>query len=262
MHKFFIDSEIEVDRTVTLTGQEHLHLCNVLRAKAGETVTLINGSGFFYLAEIAEISKKQTTLNVLSKEADKGIAKTKLTVFMGLIRAEKMDLVVQKLTELNVTEIVPFESSYATAKTSQNKTERLNRIAIEACKQCGRADLVKIDETVKFNEVVNRVKDFSAVLFAYEGVLSLRDGHTTPTDEAIPSSHTPPLAGAPLYLKGEFLCNIPALALIIGSEGGFSELEAEQLIKAGAKVVSLGKRILRAETAAIALTAVVQSRDW
>ena len=233
MHRFFIEDKLTVGNEAMIEGQEHLHLSNVLRQRVGSQIELICGDGNFYLSEIVEIGKKQTIVNVISKRKDNGGLNVPISVFMGLIRAEKMDLVVQKLTELGVSELVPFVSAFNTAKASTNKRDRCLRISKEACKQCGRADVMEIGECIDFKQLLTRLAEFDLVLFAYENAKRL-------------------LSATLKELKPKKVC------IIIGSEGGFSETEVNVLDKAGAKVISLGKRVLRAETAAITAVSAVE----
>ena len=143
-----------------------------------------------------------------------------------------MELITQKISELGAVELVPFVSAFAQFKSI--RIDRLRTIAEESTKQCGRSSTLKIAEPMQFAEVCERLKEYDSIVFAYE------------------ASHAGGLA--------EVLSGVNTnerIALVVGSEGGFSPAEADALISAGARVVGLGKRILRAETAAIALTSAV-----
>ena len=144
-----------------------------------------------------------------------------------------MDWCVQKCTELGVTKIVPFVSNFTTVKQSDNKQERLMRVAIEACKQSGRAVVPEITAILTFNQVLAQLKEYEQIIVAFEQ-------ETAPAKDVISK-----------------LTKTKKVALIVGSEGGFSKNEVEQFIKLGAKSICMGKNILRAETASVALLSAV-----
>jgi 16S rRNA (uracil1498-N3)-methyltransferase len=150
---------------------------------------------------------------------------------MAYPKGDKLETVVQKSVELGASEIIPFESSRCIKRPAADKADkiadRLSRIAEEAAKQCGRSRLPKVAKQIKFSEVTERVKDHDLTLFCYEG-----EGATS--------------LKATLESYGK---EGGRIAVIIGSEGGFSEEEARLIIEAGAKCVNLGPRILRCETA-------------
>ena len=226
MKKFFA---IKEENEFIFEGDELAHF-NVLRCGLGEKVLCYGNDGLDYLCEVVSISKKRAVARIISFSQNVKNPKKNITLFQGLVKGEKLDLIVQKLTELGASELVTFESEFAVAKANNNKIERLNKVSREACKQCGRSLPLKIKESVKFKQMLEMLKEFEVVLFANE----------TNTKRNF-----------------EDFKNYNNIAIIIGSEGGFSENEINALNAVGAVNFGLGERILRAETAAIALCAII-----
>ena len=140
-----------------------------------------------------------------------------------------MEWCVQKTTELGVTKIIPFISTFTNVKPKDNKQERLSKIAVEACKQSGRNIMPQISNIVQYNEMLEKLKEYSQIIVAYEKETKSAKEIITKLDKTKP------------------------VAIIVGSEGGFSEQEIEDFKNLGASVISMGKNILRAETASVAL---------
>ncbi|MBQ3494126.1 MAG: 16S rRNA (uracil(1498)-N(3))-methyltransferase [Clostridia bacterium] len=225
MKKFFGQKN---DDEIIIDGEELNHLA-VLRCTKGEEVLCFAGDEFEYLCQISEINKKFARLNILNKQICKGNPKLNITIFQGLPKAEKLELITQKLCELGASSIVPFESNFTIAKPNPGKIERLNKIAKEASKQCGRSLPLQVENAVSFKQMLQMLKNFDVVLFANE---------------------KQKLEAADIEQKQN-------IAIIVGSEGGFSDVEIQQIKQTGAKCIGLGERILRTETASIALCAIV-----
>ena len=234
----FISNKINNDKVV-LDGIEHNHLKNVLRLTEGEEVIVVCGDEYDYTCVIEKISKGDSVLRVVGKEINDYNSKSDVTVFQALTRQDNMTLIVQKLTELGVKTFVPFESDYITSKDKFGKTNKLQDISNQSIKQCKRSMPMEIKSTMTFAEIVSNMKHYDLVLFANE-------------------------CERTMSLSRINFDNSAKIAIIIGSEGGFSPKEIDMLENAGVKSISLGKRILRAETASIALTAVVMSKvgEW
>ena len=225
MKKFFGRKEQDF---IIIDGEEINHLA-VLRCKQGENVVAYIGDEFEYNAQIVEISKKYAKLKILSKDVCKGNPTKNLTLFQALPKADKLDLVTQKLCELGATKIIPFESDFTVAKPNPNKIARLNKVSEEACKQCGRSLPLIVEDAISFKQMLEKFSEFDIVLFANEKER---------------------LASQEIQDKNN-------IAIIVGSEGGFSDKEIEQIKSHGAECIGLGERILRTETASIALCAIV-----
>ena len=227
--RFYIDKELYDNQYVSLEGDEFHHLANVMRARVGEKVCLFNGNGVFYFGEITQINKKNAEILINRSEKSKNEPLINLTIYQALAKGDKLSLVMQKITEIGATELAIFDSDFCDVKANTTRVDRLETIAISASKQCGRATITKQTGVFKLKEVAEKVKDYDAFLVAYEA----EDG---------------------LTLSNFLISNKPNLkniAIMIGAEGGFSEKEIDLLKTSGAKIVSLGNRILRTETASI-----------
>ena len=231
-YRFYVTKENIKGDVVTLDGDEHNHLSKVLRLNVGDNVTIISNDNLVRDCEITNITKRDTILEVLSTQPIKEDLPN-VTLFQALIRADKMDIVVQKCTELGVKELIPFESKFCTVQDKGNKLDRLNRIVLASCKQSGRLSAMNIHKTLQFNQLLTKLTEYDYIIFANEKEST----------------------SASMVLKQ--LDKQSKIAIIIGCEGGFSPDEAQSIIDAGAKSISLGKLILRAETASIALTSAI-----
>ncbi|MBQ9790909.1 MAG: 16S rRNA (uracil(1498)-N(3))-methyltransferase [Clostridia bacterium] len=232
--RYYVNNEIFEDSDVTIEGDEFVHLSSVMRSRVGDTVTLFCGDSFDYNGTIIEISKKYAVVHVDEKVQGVGFPEKNVTLFQALVKGDKLYIVVQKCTELGVHEIVHFESAFSDVKVGNKNIEKLEKVVISACKQCGSSVITKTNRELKFNQMLDEIKNHDAVLFAYE---KQGDNHISNVLKKIQ--------------------NLKNVAVIVGAEGGFSEDEAKQIVAAGAIPVSLGDRILRAETAGIVLPALV-----
>ena len=231
-HRYFLTS---IDgTTATVTGPEAAHLVKVMRIKEGDTVILTDKSGWDYTAAARTIEKEQITFNILSKEKNPAEPSKKLTVYMALPKADKLEFITQKMCELGAVRLVPFVSEYCVAQKSKkddSKITRLQKISDEACKQSGRSAPMTVDRTHTFKEILPQLADYDKVFLFYEhGTEKLSRTDFSAADN---------------------------VAIIIGSEGGFSQKEADLMVEKGAACVLLGSRILRCETAAVTAASLV-----
>lgn len=228
--RFFVE-EISGDY-VRIEGEEFFHAVNVLRIKVGDKIYLCDGSGFDYLSEIDTIEKKGFTAKIIEKQANECEPKKKLTLIAGYLKGDKTELVVQKAVELGVNKIVVFSSEFSSSYINENKLNRLNKVSMEASKQCGRAVAPKVEYADTLSKALEEGSDsqnkFFACEFAKKGDVDF------------------------IKLEG-------STSIVVGSEGGFSQKEYELALEKGYKTVYLGKRILRAETASIALVALIMN---
>ena len=221
-------------QTVTLTADEARHLREVLRLKPGDEVSVFDGEGREFRAVVAQARREFAELDVKDEVAPaQPESPLKITLAVALLKGEKFDLVVQKATELGVYRIVPLITRHADIKLrdasdAAKRVIRWQRIALEAAKQSGRALVPEVDQPRDFVSVVSPLNP--CFLF------SEKDGGG---------------------LSATTATNVTA---IIGSEGGWSDEELAEARAAGAQIVTLGGRILRAETAAITATALLQHR--
>lgn len=228
IRRFFAKPENMIGEFITLDGDEFLHMTKVLRYKVGYKAIVCLNDGYEHTCEITQINKKDAILKVQESNLidKKGI---ELTVFAGILKNNKLDFVIQKGVELGVDKFYPFISSYS-AETKFSK-ERSEQIAKDAAKQCGTTYLTEINDLIDFNSLQSKLDEYDTVLLAYE-------------NETINSVKN-------TEIKGK------KIAIIVGPEGGFKVEEMRQLKSLGAKVITLGKRILRAETASIVLSTLV-----
>ena len=236
--RFFIkDLILEIDKNYKLIDENYNYIVKVIRQKAGDKIIIANNSGYDFLCQITEVNKNNLTIEVLNKTLNKLEAKVNLTVCQALVKGDKFELILQKITELGATKLIPFNSQFTVVKANENKKERLEKIAIGATRQCGRTKMLNIEEVLTFKNLVNELKEYDLVLLAYEKA-------TNSLKETLTQANS---------LKN--------IAIIIGSEGGFSieEVEFLQSNLTNLKTISMGKRILRADTASIVLTSLVMS---
>jgi len=234
--RFFIRPEEIEHGFVRLTGDEAHHLRSVLRLAAGEEITLFDGTGNRFLARIDTISKTLVSATVIS-QGRSPLPKVRVELGQALLKGQKMELILQKITELGIDAIRPFFAEHGLQKIqTDSKIERWERIVLEACKQCDRAMPPRIHLPRKISELHNEIPPYDLKLFFWE-----QESRQT-LDEV--------LAGQ----EGK----ISSALFLVGPEGGFSAAEAAEAQAKGFLPVSLGSRILRAETATIAASAILQ----
>jgi len=235
MHRFFALPESFRDERVLLDSGETRHLRDVLRLAEGANVTVFDGCGSEYSCTVVEIKKSETELLVISKqEPASPESALKITLAAAMLKGEKFDLVVQKAVELGVIKLIPLQTARCDVKPrdASKRVERWRRIALEASKQTGRASLMKVREPMDFGAYLRSEQSPAQVI-----LFSERDGEKMASD-----------------LGGD------TLTAIVGPEGGWDDDEIRMARDLGLAVVTLGGRILRAETAAIAITTVLQHR--
>ncbi len=233
MAKRFFTSYTDGD-IILIQDEEYHHLVNVMRAQIGEQITVCFNDGYDNLCEIISLGKNLATLKIMSRQKNNAEADIDVTLFQAVPKGDKLDLIVQKSTELGVKKIVPFLSKFTQTKAISVKSDRLKKVATEAAKQCGRAVVPEIEEVKTFSEVLKTLDEYDYILMPYE-LEKTREIKTALIKANKPTS----------------------IAIIIGSEGGFCIDEIEQAKQCGADIVSLGNRILRAETAAISVMSIV-----
>lgn len=219
-------------QTVTLTSDEARHLREVLRLKPGDEVLVFDGAGKEFRAIVSQARREFAELELKDEiHSARPESPLQLTLAVALLKGEKFDLVVQKGTELGVNRFIPLTTRYADIRLrdeadAAKRVTRWQRIALEAAKQCGRAVVPEIDTPTTFDSII---KENSCFLFSERG------GQPLDTD-----------------LKAT------SLIAIVGSEGGWSDEELEQARAAKVPIVTLGGRVLRAETAAITVAVLFQ----
>ena len=231
MRRFFCDN-ITAD-IATITGDDAHHISRVLRMKTGDALSLCDGAGNEFDALITSVSPEAVVCTLGEPHSGEAESPVKVTLFQCLPKTGKMELIVQKCTELGVSAIIPVSSARCVVvpgKDYDKKRERYNRVALEAAKQSRRAMVPQVLPLIELKKI--DVQSFDLFLVAYE------DEDTVSLKQALRAANAP-----------------ASIALLIGPEGGLEEGEVAQLVKAGAVSVSLGKRILRTETAGMAMLA-------
>ena len=228
MKRFFVDT---IQDTTTLSGDEFEHAKNVLRIGVGAEVILLDNSGKEYTAVVSTVEKKQMLLHIVREELGTREANADICLLFGYLKnADKNEFIVQKAVELGVKKIGVFSSEFSSAYMNANKLERLNKVSREAAKQCLRS----VAPTVEYYDTLEKALDsanaYKHKLFACEFAEKSETSLSALQD---------------------------SVAIVVGSEGGFSRAEAVLASEKGYKLITLGKRILRAETAAVSLTSVV-----
>ncbi len=239
MPKFFteFDRAPQVGDTLVLTGANAAHIALSLRSKPGEQLTVGDGGAANCCCEITTITGDCVTLKVLAVEPVHSEPQVKISLFQALLKGDSFETVIQKSVELGVYEIYPVLCTRSISRPnpadSNKKVERWSRISEAAAKQCGRGIVPRIHPITAFAAAATLFCGFELPLFAYENSEKLL--------RTVLEGRTPPQKAA----------------VFVGPEGGFAPAEADRILTGGGLEVSLGKRILRAETAPLALLAAL-----
>jgi 16S rRNA (uracil1498-N3)-methyltransferase len=232
--RVYLDAPLEAGARVSLTGSAARHVTRVLRLRPGEGLTLFNGGGGEYAATIEALHGERVAVAVGESRAIERESPLTLTLAQGVSRGERMDLIVQKATELGTSRIVPLLTERSvvrlSAPQSKRKLEHWRAIAIAACEQSGRNRLPALSPPLSLSEFVSGAAGTTRLLLSPTGTMSLDDV---------------PRAAA-------------GMTVLIGPEGGLTDDEQQAALRAGFVAVRLGPRVLRTETAAIAALALLQ----
>ncbi|HKF55443.1 MAG TPA: 16S rRNA (uracil(1498)-N(3))-methyltransferase [Blastocatellia bacterium] len=246
-HRFYASPPEISGSTITLSPEESHHLGRVLRLKSGDHVSAFDGLGSEYLCSVANASGNQATLDIIEPLADQVESHLSLTLAQALAKGEKFDFIVQKATELGVRRIVPIVTEHSDVRIADEKADRRllrwQRIALEAVKQCGRRVLLQIEPPLAFTEFLNCENPRSDAALSAE--LPLMLAFTEKGGDPIGSVISAYRPGSPVVA-------------VIGPEGGWSDLETRAMLEFGCQCVTLGRRTLRTETAAIAAVTLIQ----
>ncbi|WP_125152564.1 16S rRNA (uracil(1498)-N(3))-methyltransferase [Clostridium rectalis] len=239
MHKFFVPYDNIINDEVVITGDDVRHIYKVLRLSEGTIIGVNNCNGEEFLGEIYSIDKKEVKVKLKESLEINNESPINMYLFQGMPKSSKMDLIVQKNCELGVKEITPIITDRVIVKGEQGefkKIDRLEKIALEACKQCKRSIIPTINLPIKFSSLLEKLKKMDLVIVPYEN----EEGY-----------------GIKNVIKNIENKSIKNIAVIIGPEGGFEEEEIYLLKNLGAYIVTLGPRILRTETAGFTAVSVL-----
>ncbi len=234
MRRFYATPDSFSDGQVTLGPEETRHLRDVLRLGPGDTISVFDGEGLEFLCRVTEMAKKasiaeiERSISPISPESP-----LRLTLAAAILKGDKFDLVVQKAVEMGVARLLPLQTARCESRftDSSKRIERWRRITLEATKQSGRAVLMEIGEIAGLEEILSKSLIGQTILFSERN-------------------------GGP-FVK---IASVDKITAIVGPEGGWDDSELEAAASAGIPIITLGGRILRAETAAIAVSAILQYR--
>lgn len=242
MHHFFVAPDQIENSVVRITGSDVNHGKNVLRLKIGEELLISDGSGRDYRCRVRWLDSDQILADILEQETESRELPSQITLYQGLPKGDKMELIIQKAVELGASRIVPVATKNAVvkldAKKEESKRKRWQAIAESAAKQSKRSRIPEVSRVLSLKEALQEAAAGDAGFFAYE--------------------HQDGMAGT-----GRELSKVgpgQEIAVFIGPEGGFEKDEVQAAEAAGIRPVSLGKRILRTETAGLALLSVLMMK--
>lgn len=236
MHRFYHSNPLGLNQIITLDEFASHHALRVMRVKVDDFLILLNGDGFEYRGRVSDINKKTINVEILSKEKNNSESPININLFQSISSNEKMDMVIQKATELGVSSIQPIFTSRSTIKLSLDRTKKRlihwKQVSISACEQSGRSKIPTIKSPIEFDQISKGIKTNSLNLLLHP-------------DNLEESSNLP----------NEYSGDIN---VFIGPEGGFSQDEVLLLKKQNCINIKLGPRILRTETAPLAIIAILQ----
>ena len=236
MHRFFIPADQIDDNQAIITDAIAHQIRNVLRMEKGQHIVVLDNSGWEYEVELAHIERKQVIGKVVEKRPSPHEPRTHITLYQSLMKRDKFEFVLQKATEIGVSRIVPVISQRSLVQTADlkaNKQERWQRILTEAAEQSHRGRIPELAPPLKFNEAIIQLPNYQLPIICYEN------------------------GGVDVKTAVSHLAATPTIALFIGPEGGYHPNEIQQAQQHGATIITLGARILRAETAALIAPALI-----
>ncbi len=249
MNNFFVDiSQIHNGGSVEILGSDVNHIGQVLRMKSGEQIIVRDGYGYEYLCEITKISQEQVLAKILEMREIAAELPSEVWLFQSLPKGDKMELIVQKAVELGVSKIVPVASQRCVVKLDKkresSKIKRWNFIAESAAKQSGRGVIPEVLPVARFSQALSIAEELDIKLMPYECA-----------DELLKERNK-----TPMQQTKEILSSIQkkaSIGVFIGPEGGFEKAEVDAAMAIGVKPLTLGKRILRTETAGLCILSVL-----
>lgn len=237
MYKFFVSTNQIQDKYIKIIGEDVNHISNVLRLRISDKIIVSNkDTAKSYITEIINISAEFVECKIINENLETTESKVNIDIYQGLPKADKMEFIIQKTIELGVRNIYPIKMERCVVKFDKNtetkKIERWQRIAEAAAKQSKRDIIPKIENIIHIENICHNIEKYDIILIAYENEEDNTIKHELQK------------------LDRNKKLNI---GIVIGPEGGLSEKEVKELIQSGAKCVTLGKRILRTETASIVM---------
>lgn len=239
MYRFFVESEACKGERIRIVGEDWNHIKNVLRLKCGEQIMVSNGIDREYICEIKEYGETEVMVQVLDVLGLSKELPTKITLYQGFPKSDKLELIIQKAVELGAVRIVPVMTKRSIVKLDEKKAarkiERYNAIALSAAKQSKRSIIPQVADVMSFSEALEDAKSLDMNLIPYEEAKGIR--HSRDVIRQVSGKRS--------------------LGIFIGPEGGFEEQEIAAAKAMGAQCITLGNRILRTETAGMTLLSIL-----
>ena len=239
MQQFFVTADQVQENQIYIEGTDVNHMKNVLRMRPGEKLGISDGNNHHYICQVEKYEDAQAVLTILEEESVDTELPSKIYLFQGLPKGDKMELIVQKAVELGVYKIVPVAMKRCVVrlddKKAAKKADRWNSIAESAAKQAGRSRIPEVTMPLSYKEALKMAEELDVTLLPYE------------------------LAGG-MEVTREVIRQIKSgqsVGIFIGPEGGFEPEEVDAAVSMGARVITLGRRILRTETAGLATLAIL-----
>ncbi|MCK4860126.1 MAG: 16S rRNA (uracil(1498)-N(3))-methyltransferase [Candidatus Omnitrophica bacterium] len=234
MSRFFVPSENVKQKEIFVSGKENHHLVRVMRLKAKDDVVVFDNSGKEYYGIIKKVSSQETVIEIKKVQERKEQNKVEITLVQAIPKKAKIEDIIDKTTQLGIWGIIPMITERTIVRPSKEKAylQRWQKIALESCKQCGRAKPPYINDIVNFKDLISQNSQYDLALM-------------------------PSLLGKRKGLKEISLQKTKNIIFFIGPEGGWTNQEIELAEKNGVILVDLGERVLRTDTAAIAMTAIL-----
>lgn len=239
MHKFFVEKKEIYNGYAYIKGDDVKHLYKVLRLEVGDKISINNMAGEEFYGVIDDISKSEVLVKITEKLDFNNESSLKLYLYQGVPKSAKMDIIVQKATELGLKAIKPVITERVVVKSELGefkKTDRWNRIALEACKQSKRSEIPEVCAPIEFEELLSEIKNYDLIVVPYENAEEY---------------------GLKTLIREIDNKKITSACIIIGPEGGFETNEIEALKASGAYIVTLGPRIFRTETAGLVAASIL-----
>lgn len=239
MYRFFVEQENIIGEEIVITGTDVNHIKNVLRIDIGEEITISAGTDKEYICSVTDMDNDKVVCCILDIVGNSAELSTQVVLFQGYPKGDKMELIIQKMVELGVTKIVPVMTKRSIVKLddkkASKKVERFNAIALAAAKQSKRGIIPTVEPVMSYKQAIEYAKTLDMNIIPYEDAKGIEY-----SKEIITS------------IKGK-----KSLGIFIGPEGGFSVEEVDMAKSIDAKVITLGHRILRTETAGMAIMSII-----
>jgi 16S rRNA (uracil1498-N3)-methyltransferase len=239
MHRFYVEQCSDAEKSITIYGEDAHHIRNVLRLRPGEEIVISDGGSRDYICSLSLLENDRVVADIVDICDNSAELPVRITLFQGMPKADKMELIIQKAVELGAASIVPVMTKRTVVKLEPKKElrklERFQSIAESAAKQSGRGVIPKVQDFMSFREAVDLAASMDMVLIPYEEARGMEYARQVIAE-----------------IKDK-----KSLGIFIGPEGGFAKEEVEYAIQKGAKCITLGNRILRTETAGMAILSII-----